>query len=85
MEVTEKYKDLAERKVKIDLRESQGLRMLTDNFDPDWKSGEEPYGTMTFTDEPMPVASIEPVRDLAAEIDALKARIERLERIGKLR
>ena len=84
MQVTEKYNDLAERKVKIDLRESQGLRMLTDNFDPDWKSGDEPHGTMTFTDEPMPVASIEPVRDLAAEIDALKARIEKLERIGKL-
>ena len=80
MEVTEKYNDLAERKVEINLRESQGLRMLTDNFDLDWKSGDEPHGTMTFTDEPSPVAPIESVRDLAAEIDSLKARIKKLEK-----
>ena len=83
MEVTEKYNDLAERKVKIDLREGEGLRMLHDDFDSDWKHGEEPRGTMTFTDEPAPVASVEPIRDLALELDDLRARIEQLERIGK--
>ena len=77
--MTEKYNDLAERKVKIDLREGQGLRMLFDNFDPNWKSGDEPHGTMTFTDKPTPNMPIEPVRDLAAEIDALEARIAALE------
>ena len=80
MEVTEKYKDLAERKVKIALREGQGLRMLTDNFDPDWKSGDEPHGTMTFTDkrssEPEPMKL---VRDIFAEVTALEQRITKLE------
>ena len=80
MKVTEKYKDLAERQVKIVLCEGQGLRMLHDDFDPDWKSGEEPHGTMTFTDEPSPVAPIELVRDIYAEIDSLKARIKKLEK-----
>ena len=81
MQVTEKYKDLAERQVKIALCEGQGLRMLHDDFDdPNWKHGNPMIGTMTFTDEPMQVASIESVRDLAAEIDALKARIDKLEK-----
>ena len=79
MEVTEKYANLKERTEKINLCEGQGLRMLHDDFDPDWKPGDEPHGTMTFTDiiEPSPV--IEPPRDLQAEIDDLKARIEKLE------
>jgi len=50
MEVTEQYANLTERKAKIILREGQGLRMLHDNFDTDWKPGDEPHGTMTFTD-----------------------------------
>ena len=82
MEVTEKYKNLVERQIKITLREAQGLRMLHDDFAPDWKHGDEPFGTMTFTDEPSSEPEpIELVRDLAAEIDALKVRIARLEKI----
>jgi hypothetical protein len=75
MELTEKYKDLAERKAKIDLREGQGLRMLFDNFDADWKRGDEPHGTMTFTDVMPPEIPPEPTRDLAAEIDQIKVDI----------
>ena len=79
MEVTEKYINLNERQVKIVFRESQGLRMLHDNFDPDWESGDEPYGTMTFTDimppSPPPVIT----RDLAKEIDDLKIKVAALE------
>ena len=84
MEVTEKYKDLQERQAKIALREDQGLRMLHDDLDPDWKSGDEPHGTMSFTDVMPSAAPVELIRDLEAEIDELKARIEKLEMIGKL-
>jgi hypothetical protein len=75
MEVTEKYEDLAERKAKIDLCEGQGLRMLFDNFDADWKPGDEPHGTMTFTDVMPSVAPVEPSRDLATEVDQIKKDI----------
>ena len=74
MEATEKYKDLAERKAKIALREGQGFRMLHDDFDDSWAPGDEPHGIMTFTDEPAPVTP-EPVNPLRVEIDALKAII----------
>ena len=58
MEVTEKYANLLERQAKITLREAQKFRMLYDNFDPDWKPGDEPHGTMIFTDVPEPVSPI---------------------------
>jgi len=80
MEVTEIYKDTVERKAKIALREGQGFRMLHDDFDDSWAPGDEPHGIMTFTDEPAPVTP-EPVNPLRVEIDALKARIEKLEKI----
>ena len=80
MEVQVKYSSLEERANKIKEYEAQNLRMLHDDFSPDWESGDEPYGTMTFTDEPSPVlAPPEPVRDYGAEIDNLKARLETLE------
>jgi len=71
-----KYKDIEDRKAKILEAESQGLRMLHDDFDPDWKPGDEPHGTMTFTDEPAPVVTSEPARDLAAEVDQIKADVK---------
>ena len=80
MEVFETYKNKTERQERIAKRESQGYTMLHDDFDPDWKSGDEPHGIMTFTDEPAPVTP-EPVNPLRVEIDALKARIEKLEKI----
>ena len=80
MEVQVKYSSLEERANKIKEYEAQNLRMLHDDFSPDWKSGDEPYGIMTFTSEPSPVLiPPEPVRDYGAEIDNLKARIETLE------
>ena len=80
MEIEVKYTGLEDRQGKIKEQEAKGLRMLFDNFDPDWKFGDEPYGTMTFTDQPSPVfPPPEPVRDYGAEIDNLKARIEKLE------
>ena len=74
------YKNMAERQQKIAEAESQGLRMLHDDFDADWKPGDEPRGVMTFTDEIPPSPVPEPMRDLAAEIDALKARVDKLEK-----
>ena len=80
MEVQVKYSSLEERANKIKEYEAQNLRMLHDDFSPDWESGDEPYGTMTFTGEPSPIlAPPKPVRDYGAEIDNLKARIEKLE------
>lgn len=54
-----------------------GFRMLHDNFDADWKRGDEPHGTLTFTDEEAPQAPPpEPSR-----IDKLEARIKKLENL----
>ncbi len=81
MEVTEKYANLKERQDKINLREGQYLRMLHDNFDdPNWKHGDPITGTMTFTDIESKVIASEPSRDLVAEVDDLKVRIEKLEK-----
>ena len=78
MEVKVHYDNLADRQTKVTEYEAQGLRMLYDNFDPNWKSGNEPYGTMTFTDVILPTSP--PPRDFETEIDSLKARIEKLEK-----
>lgn len=72
------YNGLIERQRQIEEAEALGLRMLHDNFDNDWKKGDEPHGIMVFTDE----LSLEPIpaRDLAHEIDILKEKIILLER-----
>ena len=85
MRIKVAYNGLEDRQAKIKEQEAKGLRMLHDDFDdPNWKHGDPMIGTMTFTDEPTPVASIEPGiepgRDIFAEIDNLKVRIEKLER-----
>ena len=49
-----KYADLKERKTQVEKAEGLGLRMVYDNFDPDWKIGDEPHGTMNFSDESLP-------------------------------
>ena len=54
MEIKQHYDNLAERQTIIAHWEGLGYRMLHDDFDPDWKRGDEPRGTMTFTDEPEP-------------------------------
>ena len=78
MEYTEHYDNMTERNSLCTVAEGNSFRMLHDDFDEDWERGDEPHGTLTFTDEPAPQA--EPVREPLAEIDALKARIEKLER-----
>jgi len=74
MEYKYPYKDLKERRVQITKAEGKGYQMLHDDFDdPNWKHGDPLIGTMTFTDviEPSPIP--EPVRDLAKEVDEIKA------------
>jgi hypothetical protein len=56
MEIQVEYSGLEDRQVKVKEQEAKGLRMLHDDFSPDWKPGDEPHGVMTFTDEPAPVA-----------------------------
>lgn len=76
MEVKVHYDNLAKRNEAIVVYEARGYRMLHDDFDTIWKAGDEPHGTMTFTDVMPPVSPVEPIRDLAAEIDQMKIDIQ---------
>jgi len=80
MEFEYKYKDLKERKEKIKTAEDKGQMMLHDNFDSDWKKGDEPHGTMIFTDviPPSPIAI-----DWKAEFAKAKTDGERISVIAK--
>ena len=79
MEKNIKYNGKLDRMVKVAEAEGKGFRMLTDTFDPDWQRGDEPHGTMVFTDIHEPAKIIPPPRDLAAEIDALRERVNKLD------
>lgn len=48
------YADLTERQQRIAEAEGLGYELLHDNFDSDWKRGDEPHGTLVFTDTPTP-------------------------------
>ena len=81
-ELKQYYHNLADRQEKVAFWEGQGYRMLHDDFDdPNWKHGDPIIGTMTFTDIMPPTIMPEPVRDLAAEIDDLRIRMQKLEKI----
>lgn len=79
MQFTVDYSGWQDRQSKVAENESMGLRMLHDNFGSDWKRGDEPHGTMIFTDEPSLVDTTPEPRDLEVEIDELRARIQSLE------
>ncbi|MBA7582183.1 hypothetical protein ES708_24103 [subsurface metagenome] len=51
MEYQEHYEGMTERNLLCGLANGNGYRMLHDDFDEDWKRGDEPHGTLTFTDE----------------------------------
>ena len=73
MEYIEHYDNMEMRNKLCDIANSNGYHMLHDNFDENWKRGDEPHGTLIFTDEEAPQAPLsEPARDLAAEIDGLR-------------
>lgn len=80
MEKNYSYKNLIERQVKVVEAEGEGLRMISDTFDSDWNKGDEPHGTMVFTDVHPPTEIIPPPRDLFAEIDAIEVRLTNLEK-----
>lgn len=58
MEYTEHYDDMEQRNNLCDVALSNDFRMLHDDFDEDWQQGDEPHGTLTFTDEPSKQAPI---------------------------
>lgn len=78
MEYTEHYKDMVRRNALCDIANSNGFRMLHDDFDPDWQPGDEPHGTLTFTNEPAPQAPSEPERDAFTEIDKINEKLDLL-------
>lgn len=55
MEYTEHYDNMIERNALCSTAEGNSFRMLHDDFDEDWQEGDEPHGTLTFTDVPAPV------------------------------
>jgi len=81
MEKKERFNTKAEAEQLIAQNEAQGLRMLHYDIDADSKRGYNEHGTLTFTDEPAPVA--EAPMDFEAEIQALKLRVNALEVIIK--
>lgn len=73
MEYQEHYENMVERNNLCKIAIGKGFRMLHDNFDGGWKRGDEPKGTLIFTDEPAPKAPTPiPPRDYGAEIDELR-------------
>lgn len=75
MEYEYRYKDLDERKIKVAEAEGLGYHMLHDNFDKDWKRGEEPRGVMIFSDEVIADVYPVPEMDVVVEINAVKDRL----------
>jgi len=80
MEYTEHYDNLEERAAILADYASQDLRNIHDTFDADWQRGDEPHGTLTFTDIMPEQALVVPVRDFGAEIDILKVKVLALEK-----
>jgi len=79
-EYTYKYANLEERAQKIAEAEGLGYMMLHDDFDPDWKPGDEPHGVMTFTDVILPSP---PVINWKAEFAAAETIDEKLDVIAR--
>ncbi len=75
MEKTFVYSNKEERQSQIKIAEKQGLILLHDNFDSNWKSGKEPRGNLIFTDTPPFPIIPKPIRDLVAELDEIKTTL----------
>ena len=82
MEYTEHYDNMEQRNALCSVANSKGFRMLHDNFDEDWQRGDEPHGTLIFTDEPAPQAPDEPseIDLIKADVGDLKVRVNELEK-----
>jgi len=85
-ETLEHYDNLAERNALCTRYQDMGWRMLHDDFDADYVIGVgEPHGTLTFTDEPTPVAQTPPPQSThiatLESVDPTKARPARVKRV----
>ena len=81
METSVYYQGLKDRAIKVKTQEALGLTMKQDNFDSDWKHGDEPHGTMIFTDAITPVFTLSSSftlssRNIPQELDELKAQLK---------
>jgi len=79
------YNGLEHRKAQIAIAEGKGLVMLSDTFSPDWKEGDEPRGTMIFTDtppiSPPPEPPHSPHTSTLVSVDVTKARPAKVKRV----
>lgn len=77
--VAETYTNWTERQSLAAQYEARGYRMLHDDFASDWKRGDEPYGRLTFTDEPAPVVPTPSGYEPSNPGDNAGKRIEHIE------
>jgi hypothetical protein len=84
-ETTEHYNHLDERNAWCTTYQDMGWRMLHDDFDADCTDSSNPHGTLTFTDEPAPVAQTAPPQSThiatLESVDPTKARPARVKRV----
>jgi len=80
MEYQYNYANLAEKAQQVIKGEGLGYRQLHDTFDGDWQPGDEPHGTLIFTDEHKPPTILPESIDIEVEINSLKVRVDALEK-----
>lgn len=85
MEYTEHYNNMTERNNLCDIAHSNGFRMLHDNFDPDWKRGEEPRGELVFSDvSPTHVQTDPPRSTHISTLVAINASVARPAKVKRI-
>jgi len=71
------YNNKAERGQKIKDGESLGLTLVTDTFDPGWKRGQEPKGTLIFrTYIPQAVEPVTDFKELYSQAGTDKQKLD---------
>lgn len=84
MTVSVSYSNWVERQSIVATKEAEGLTMLRDDYAPKWKPGQEPRGTLTFTDEPRPSALLpEPPLSFETFTHGLPDKVSRIEEFLK--
>lgn len=80
------YKNSKERQLLVIGNEKDGYRMLHDTFDADWKQGDEPHGTMIFTDEPTPIEPMNPAISAFSKATTIDQKLELIaKRVGLIK
>lgn len=80
MEYTEHYDNMEQRNSLCSVAASNGFRCIHDTFDEDWQKGDEPHGTLTFTDV-MPEPEPKPERQVFTRLNPLEGVEPRLNHI----